>query len=134
MTKIRTQISVHMENRPGALAELTAVLTDAGTNILGVSVPDSGEYGTVRILTDDVMAARDALQDAELPHAASDVLEVVLPHQTGALAKMTRLLDEEQVRIRYAYCTISEGMDSATCILQVDDIHKAEKVLNKKLG
>ncbi len=134
MTKIRTQISVHMENRPGALAELTAVLTDAGTNILAVSVPDSGEYGTVRILTDNVMAARDALQDAELPHAASDVLEVVLPHQTGALAKMTRLLDEEQVVIRYAYCTISEGVDSATCFLQVDVIHKAVKVLNKKLG
>ena len=134
MTKIRTQISVHMENRPGALAELTAILTDAGTNILGVSVPDSGEYGTVRILTDNVMAARDALHDAELAHTASDVLEVILPHETGALAKMTRLLDEEQVVIRYAYCTISEGMDSATCILQVDDIHKAEKILNKKLG
>ena len=80
------------------------------------------------------MAARDALHDAELPHVASDVLEVILPHETGALAKMARLLDEEQVVIRYAYCTISEGMDSATCILHVDDIHKAEKVLNKKLG
>jgi hypothetical protein len=134
MTKIRTQISVHMENRPGALAELTAILTDAGTNILAVSVPDSGEYGTVRILPDDVMVARDALQDAELPHAAADVLEVVLPHETGALAKMSRLLDEAQVVVRYAYCTISEGMESATCILQVDDIHKAETVLNQKLG
>ena len=53
MTKIRTQISVHMENRPGALAELTTILTDAGTNILAISVPDSGEYGTVRILPDE---------------------------------------------------------------------------------
>ena len=134
MTKIRTQISVHMENRPGALAELTAILTDAGTNILAISVPDSGEYGTVRILPDDVMVARDALHDAELPHAASDVLEVVLPHEPGALAKMSRLLDEAQIVVRYAYCTLSEGMDSATCILQVDDIHKAEDVLNQKLG
>ncbi len=133
MTKIRTQISVQMENRPGVLAELTGLLTDAGTNILAVSVPDSGEFGTIRILPDDALAARDALRDAEIPHAATDVLQVVLPHETGALAKMTRILADEQVVIRYAYATITEGTDVATCILQVDDIHKAEKVLNQKL-
>lgn len=133
MTKIRTQLSVHMENRPGALADLTGLLTDAGTNILAVSVPDTGEFGTVRILPDDLAAARDALHDAELPHAASDVLEVTLPHETGALARMTRILADEQVVVRYAYATITEGSDVATCIVQVDDIHRAEEALNRKL-
>ena len=32
MAKILTQLSVHMENRPGALAELTEALTEAGVN------------------------------------------------------------------------------------------------------
>ncbi len=39
MAKIVTQLSVHMENRPGALAELTGELVDAGVNIQAVSVP-----------------------------------------------------------------------------------------------
>jgi hypothetical protein len=134
MTKIRTQISVHMENRPGALADLTSSLTDAGVNILAISVPDTGEYGTVRVLPDDVMNAREALQDGGLPHAATDVLEVKLPHEPGALNKMARLLADEQIVIKYMYVTIVEGSNEAMCVLQVDDIHKAEKVLNLKLG
>jgi hypothetical protein len=133
MTKIMTQVSVHMENRPGALAELTAALTDAGVNIMGISVPDTGEFGTVRILAHDALEARAALDDAGLANTAVDVLAVELPHRTGALSKMARLLSDESVVIRYCYSTIPEGADSALCILQVDDIHKAEDILRKKL-
>ena len=133
MTKIRTQLSVHMENRPGALSELTGVLNDAGVNILAISVPDAGEYGTVRLLPDDVMKAKDALSEAGLPHAAADVLEAALPHHPGSLDRMARILADAQVAIHYAYVTIPDGAENATCILGVDDIHKAEKVLNQKL-
>lgn len=133
MTKIRTQLSVHMENRPGALAELTGVLTDAEVNIHAIAVPDAGEFGTVRIVPDDLMGAREALREAGIPHVASDVLEVPLPDRPGSLSKMARILADEQVFIRHAYATIVEGSEEAVCILQVDDIHKAEAVLNQKL-
>ena len=133
MTKIRTQIAVHMENRPGAVADLTEALQAAGVNILAISVPDAGEYGTVHVLPDDIMKARDALQEANLPHTAADVLQVTLPHRPGALAAMSRILADEQVVIRYAYATIVEGSEEAVCVIQVDDIHKAADVLNRKL-
>ena len=133
MTKIRTQLAVHLENRPGAVADLTEALNEAGVNILAIAAPDSGEFGTVRILPDDIMKAREALEDAGMPHVATDVLEVPLPHRPGALARMARILADEQIFIRYAYSTIVEGSDQAVCVLQVDDIHKAEKALNLKL-
>ena len=131
MTRIMTQVSVHMENRPGALAELTTALTDTGVNIRGISVPDTGEFGTVRILADDALETRAALDDAGFPNTAVDVLAVELPHQPGALSRMARLLSDEQVVIRYCYATIPEGSKNALCILQVDDIHKAEDTLKK---
>lgn len=134
MTKIRTQVSVHMENRPGALADLTSALTDAGVNILAISVPDAGEFGTIRVIPDDVLKAREALEDAGYAHVAADVLEVMLPNEPGALAKMARILADGQVVIRFAYATIEEGSAAAGCVVQVDDIHKAEKILNLKLG
>jgi len=133
MAKIRTQLSVHMENRPGALAELTETLTDAGVNILGISVPDTGEFGTVRILPQNALEARDALQGAGFSLAAVDVLAVDLPHRPGSLAQMARILADEHVVIRYAYATNVAGAEHGMCILRVDDIHKAEKILNKKL-
>ena len=133
MVKIMTQLSVHMENRPGALAELTEALVDAGVNLLAISVPDTGEFGTVRMLPGDVMEARDALRDAGHPHAAVDVLAVKLPHRPGALARVARLLAEANVVIRYAYATTGDGTDTGLCILRVDDIHKGRKVLETKL-
>jgi len=133
MAQIRTLLSVHMENRPGALAELTQALHDAGVNILAIAVPDTGEFGTVRILPDDVDEGRAALQDGGFPHAAVDVLAVELPHEPGSLARVAKLLADESVVVRYAYATIPNGTDNALCILRVDDIHKAQKVLQKKM-
>ncbi len=131
MTEIKTQLSVHMENRPGALAELTRSLHEAGVNLLAISVPDTGEFGTVRLLPADVMEARDALQDAGFSHAAVDVLAVELPHRPGALAEVARLLADGNVVVRYAYATIGGGTETSLCVLSVDDIHKAQSALKK---
>ena len=133
MAKIVTQLSVHMENRPGALADLTEALTGGGVNILAISVPDTGEFGTVRVLPDDVMEARAALEEAGYPHTAVDVLAVELPHRPGALAQVARLLADERVVVRYAYATNTAGVEFGMCVLRVDDIHKAQEILNKKL-
>ncbi len=134
MAEIKTQLSVHMENRPGALAELTSTLVDAGVNLLGISLPDTAEFGTVRVLPDDVMEARDALQEGGYTCAAVDVLAVALPHRPGALAEVARLLADENVEIRYAYATIGGETETSLCVLNVDDIHRAERVLTQKLS
>jgi len=135
MARIVTQLSVHMENRPGALAELTGELVDAGVNIQAISVPDTGEFGTVRLLpdADKVLEAREALQEAGHPHAAVDVLAVELPHRPGVLMEMARILADNNLTIRYAYATISADAESGLCILRVDDIHKANEILTQKL-
>lgn len=133
MTKIMTQVSVHAENRPGALAELTETLVEAGINILAISVPDTGEFGTVRILPDDALAAREALSDAGYHNAAVDVLAVEVPHQPGSMARLARLLADENLVIRYAYATNAPDAEKGLCVLSVDDIHKAEAVLVQKL-
>lgn len=134
MTQITTQLSVHVENRPGALAELTESLVDSGVNILAISVPDAGEFGTVRLLPDNVDEARTVLREVGFPHAAVDVLAVELPHRPGALAEVARLLAEENVVIRYAYATNAPGAERGLCVVSVDDIHRGQAVLAKKLN
>jgi hypothetical protein len=135
MAKIMTQVSIYMENRPGALAELTEVLVEEGVNILGIAVPDTGEFGTVRVLPDNVELARDALRETEHPHTAVDVLVVDLPNRPGSLARTARLLADENVVIRYAFATIPDnGGEQAMCVLRVDDIHRAKAVLDEKLN
>ena len=110
------------------------MLVESGVNILAISVPDTGEFGTVRLLPDDLMEARAALEEAGYPHSAVDVLAVELPHEPGSLAKVARLLAESRVVIQYAYATRSTGAESGLCVLRVDNIHVAREVLDKKLN
>ena len=49
------------------------------------------------------------------------------------MAQLARLLADENIVIRYAYATNSVGAERGMCVLRVDDIHKAEKILTQKL-
>ena len=104
MFQVMTQLSVHTENRPGALADITETLLEDDVNIVAIYAPDSsGEFGTVRVLPDKVNEAKAALA-------------------------------RNQVFIRYAYASIMPGADSAMCILRVDDLERAREILARRFA
>ena len=83
MAEIKTQLSVHMENRPGALAELTRALVDAGVNLLGI---DSVHCPTEKRMAVWKRVASDLPMDkleamivpatlTELPQLGADILK-----------------------------------------------------------
>ncbi|HEV8359638.1 MAG TPA: ACT domain-containing protein, partial [Candidatus Thermoplasmatota archaeon] len=45
---------VALENRPGTLAELTRALASANVNITAIDCEGLGDFGTARLLTNDV--------------------------------------------------------------------------------
>ena len=47
------QLSLFVENRPGALSEVCRVLKNAGVNIYAMSVADTSEFGILRLLLDN---------------------------------------------------------------------------------
>ena len=49
-----TQISVFLENRPGRLAHLLSVLSDAGVNLRALAVADTADFGIARVIVDEV--------------------------------------------------------------------------------
>ena len=42
-----------LENKAGRLAEVTAILSDAGVNIRALSVADTSDFGVLRLIVDD---------------------------------------------------------------------------------
>ncbi len=135
MVKVMTQLSVHTENRPAALADLAETLVDADVNLVAIFAPDSaGEFGTVRLLPDRVAEAQAALARAGYTHTPVDVLVVELPHRPGALADLARLLARHHIFIRYAYSSILPGAAAGLCILRVDDMQQAKAILEERLA
>ena len=55
------QISVFLENRPGTLTNMTALLAENGIDMRALSLAETNDFGIVRIIVDDVYKAALAL-------------------------------------------------------------------------
>jgi hypothetical protein len=125
---IAKQLSIMLENRPGALAELCSKLAEKAINILGLMVPDQPGVAPVRFVVNSVDAAKKTLESLRLKFSEEEVLLVHLSDRPGALGKLTRKLADRGIDVRYAYGTILKGAGRAAVVLAVSDLAAAEKI------
>lgn len=124
-----TEFTVHMANRPGQLATLADLLSNAGLHIEALAAFSTGDDSFVRLMADDDAVTRRVLNDAGLEFEEQRVIETVLPNEPGALAKMTHELAESGVNIEAMYLLRANG-DSLHFAVAVDD----HQVAVSKLG
>ena len=118
-------LSIRLENRPGALAEMGDALGRAGVSIEGGGAWVAGGGGAAHFLFADGMAARRALEAAGIEVlAVRDVvvqrLKQAIP---GQLGQLTRRMADVGVNIEALYSDHENQL-----ILVVDDIVKARSV------
>ena len=127
-----TQISVFLENKPGRLAHLLSVLSDAGVNLRAMSVADSSDFGIVRFIVDEVDKAVDAIHADGMTAIKTEVLRAEIPDIPGGLAKaIIEPLSEAGVNIEYSYAYSETTATSAIVVLKVDDLKKATATLSE---
>ena len=125
-----TQISVFLENRPGRLAYLLNVLSDAQVNLRALAVADTADFGIARVIVDDVDKAMTAIHDAGMTAATTEVLRVEIPDIPGGLAKaVIEPLSEAGVNIEYLYAFSESPSAKAVVVLKVDDLKGANAAL-----
>jgi|DewCreStandDraft_5_1066085.scaffolds.fasta_scaffold65052_2 hypothetical protein len=130
-----TQLSVFLENRPGRLAHLLQVLSAAQVNLRALSVADSADFGVVRLIVSDTQAALRALQEAGLVAVTTTVLRAEIPDVPGGMLHgIVEPLAEAGVNIEYTYAYSERPSERAVVVLKVDDLEKAEKVLEQRAG
>ena len=111
-------LTISLENRPGALAEMGEALGRAGVSIEGGGAWVVGGKGVAHFLFADGTAARQALEAAGIPVVA--VREVLVQRLQqgvpGQLGKLTRRMAEAGVNIEVLYSDHEHQL-----ILVVDD-------------
>jgi hypothetical protein len=128
---ITHQLSIFAENKPGRLAAVTAILGREKVNIRATTIATTDTFGVINLIVDDPARARAALTEAGMTVTFSPVLAVVIPDQPGGLDKLTQLLLAEQININNAYGFVLEGRRKAVFVVSVDQIEKAEKIVEK---
>lgn len=124
-----TQLVVFLENRPGALAELTEVLSSAKVNIEAILLEGSVDFGNVRMHVDAPRKAEKALKDAGFQYRTGEAITLNLSNEPGQLADVSRKLAKAKVNIDALFGTTAPGTDQAEFVLMVNDVAKAKKAL-----
>jgi hypothetical protein len=68
MAKVK-QLTISLENQPGALARAAQVLADAKVNMVALLASTSGTQGSMQVVVDNVNKAKKALGGAGLSYA-----------------------------------------------------------------
>jgi hypothetical protein len=124
-----TQLSVMIENKRGALAELCTKLAEKAVNIVGLMVPEQPGLAPVRVVVNHADVARKVFDQLGLKYTEEQVLDVRVSDRPGALGKITRKLADNGIDIRFAYGTILKGAGHANIILGVSDVAAAAKIV-----
>jgi hypothetical protein len=120
--------SIHLTHRPGELARIAHALSRAQVNIKSVAGMTVGSQGLIRIIADDVEAARKALQEGHVPFEENELITVLLENKAGELEDVAAKLGNNGINLNALYVVGLEG-DLVELALSVDDVKKAKKVL-----
>ena len=126
------QVSVYLDNRPGSLSEAMAQLDKNQIKIFALSIADAGEFGLVRMVTEDPEKATKVLEDVDYNLAKSrrntEVTAVFMGDQ-DKISKITKILADGSINIEYAYSSAVHVDGKIALILRASDIENAEKTL-----
>jgi hypothetical protein len=118
-------LTIVLENRPGALAEMGEALGRAGASVEGGGVFMCNGVGVAHFLFADAAAARQALEAAKICVAAESEVVVQRLNQVepGQLGKIARRMAEAGVNIEVMYSDHDHQL-----ILVVDDVVRGRAV------
>jgi hypothetical protein len=122
---IAYQVSVFLENKPGRLERITAVLKEAGINIRAMTLTTSSAgWGILNLLVDRPRDAAEML--GATGHPA--VLRVRMADAPGALNDMLVLLAKSGINVQNAYGTVLGDQKTAILVIDVEDIEHTQQL------
>ncbi len=126
---IKKQFTLYLENKPGALAAVTRMLTREKVNIDGISVSETTDVGLVQLVASNAAKTRQVLRKVGVPFTTQDVALLTLKNEPGSLARVAGALAKAGVNINYIYATGCQCGTSCECnaVISAPDLERVEK-------
>ena len=125
-------VSVFLENKPGKLFEMTALLAAHDIDMRALSIAEATDFGIARIIVNDVDRCALALREGQFIAQLTDVLAFAVPDEPGGLHNLLREFNDAHVNIEYMYAFLGGEKGRAYMIFRVTGTEQAEKALTER--
>ena len=122
-------LTIFVQNKQGALVDITETLAKHEVNIRALSIADTQEFGILRLIVNDNDTALRTLSDEGYLLRTTDVVGVKIGDAPGKLSKALKVLDENEINVEYLYAFMARTEKHAYVVLRVADNNKAEAAL-----
>ena len=123
------QLTVFVENKQGALVDITDTLAAHHVNLRALSIADTQEFGLLRLIVNDNDAASSALTEKGYLLKLTDVVGVKIGDQPGKLSKALSVLATAGINVEYLYAFMARTEKHAYVVLRPADNAAAETAL-----
>ena len=123
------QLSVFLENKPGRLRELCAVLAENGISIITLSLADTEQFGILRLIVKDYDKAKALLEEKGFVAKLTDVIAVEVKDEPGGLSDILKIEEKSGISVEYMYAFTIKSGENAVLLFRFDDMDKAVSAL-----
>lgn len=115
----------------GSLAKPLEVLTVADVNIRAMCMADTSEFGILRLVVDDPIKGKEALEENNFLVKLTDIIGVEMNDVPGGLTSVLDVIKDNLIDLEYLYAFSHNKEDKAILLLHAEDIDKLIDVLSK---
>ena len=126
------QLSLFLENKPGALSRPVQLLAKAKLNILALSVADTQQFGILRCIIQDWEKALSLLEKDGFVVKVTDMVAIEVSDAPGGLASILASLEKTHVNLEYMYGFTQRKEGKGLLVFRFDDPDRAIEALQKK--
>ena len=119
------QLSIFLENTPGALNRPINLLAKADLNILALALADTQQFGILRLLLREPDKATKLLERAGFVVKVTEVVAIEVSDQPGGLAKILAALEKARVNLEYMYGFTQRKEGRGLLLFRFDDPDRA---------
>ncbi len=126
------QLSLFLENKPGALSRPVQLLGKAKCNILALSLADTQQFGILRFILQDWEKALVLLEKEGFVVKVTDMVALEVTDAPGGLAAILAALEKTHVNLEYMYGFTQRKEGKGLLVFRFDDPDRAIDALQKK--
>jgi hypothetical protein len=119
------QLSLRIVNEPGHLIVPCKLLSDAGINIVTLSLAVAQDFGILRLIVRQSDHAREVLEAAGIAVEISEVLAVEVRDNPGGLVELLGIFAQAGINVEYMYAFTARLGDRAVMVFSFDDLDAA---------